>query len=194
MMTPANPRRRRFAFAVLLATLALASTRPSAQQAVATASQVAADADVQGAVRLFTAWLEGQLLNRHLPGVAVGVVADQELVWAAGFGLADVAQKIPMTPQTKFRMASHSKRFTATAIMQLREDGKLRLDDPVSKHLPWFRVMRAFDDDPEITIEELLTHSSGLPREAGSHWTTFDFPTSEELQALMAERQPPRAA
>lgn len=193
MMTPANPRRRRFAFAVLLATLALASTRPSAQQAVATASQVAADADVQGAVRLFTAWLEGQLLNRHLPGVAVGVVADQELVWAAGFGLADVAQKIPMTPQTKFRMASHSKLFTATAIMQLREDGKLRLDDPVSKHLPWFRVKRAFDDDPEITIEELLTHSSGLPREAGSHWTTFDFPTSEELQALMTERQAPFA-
>ena len=45
-----------------------------------------------------------------------------------------------MTPQTKFRMASHSKLFTATAIMQLREQGKLRLDDPVSKYLPWFAV------------------------------------------------------
>ncbi len=61
----------------------------------------------------------------------------------------------------------------------------------MSKYLPWFRVKRAAEEDPEITIEELLTHSSGLPREAGSHWTTFDFPTTEELRALMAERQAP---
>ena len=61
----------------------------------------------------------------------------------AGFGVADTAAKRPMTPQTKFRMASHSKLFTATAVMQLREQGKLRLDDPVSKYLPWFRVKAA---------------------------------------------------
>ena len=131
------------------------------------------------------------MLYRHLPGVAVGVVADQDLVWSAGFGFADTAAKVPITPQTKFRMASHSKLFTATAVMQLREQGKLRLDDPVSKYLPWFQVKAADPDDPPITIEELLTHSSGLPREAGSHWTTFDFPTTEELRGLMAERQAP---
>lgn len=176
----------------LLGLLAFASMRsPLGAQAPTAIERVTRDADVQGAQRLFTAWLEGQMLYRHLPGVAVGVVADQDLVWAAGFGFADTATKRPMTPQTKFRMASHSKLFTATAVMQLREDGKLRLDDPVSKHLPWFRVRRAADDDPEITIEELLTHSSGLPREAGSHWTTFDFPTTEELRGLMAERQAP---
>lgn len=151
------------------------------------------DADVQGARRLFTAWIEGQILERGLPGVAVGVVADQELVWASGFGFADTAKKIPMTPQTKFRMASHSKLFTATAVMQLREDGKLRLDDPVSSHLRWFTIKAAEDDAPPITIEELLTHSSGLPREANAHWTTFDFPTSQQLQALIPERQAPFA-
>src|SRR5262245_18463088 len=155
----------------------------------AAADAVAADPDVQGAIRLFSAWMDGQLLNRHLPGVAVGVLSDQQLVWAHGFGLADVEHRVPMTPATKFRMASHSKLFTATAVMQLREDGKLRLDDPVSRHLPWFRVKPADDGDPEITIEELLTHSSGLPREAGSHWTTFEFPTREQLRALMSERQ-----
>ncbi len=155
------------------------------------ADRVTRDPEVQGAQRLFTAWLEGQMLYRHLPGVAIGVVADQDLVWAAGFGFADTAAKRPMTPQTKFRMASHSKLFTATAVMQLREQGKLRLDDPVAKYLPWFRVRPADPDDPPITIEELLTHSSGLPREAGSHWTTFDFPTSAELQGLMAERVAP---
>jgi D-alanyl-D-alanine carboxypeptidase len=152
---------------------------------------LASHPDVQAAQRLFTVWLEGQMVSRHLPGIAVGVVADQELIWSRGFGLADVAGKVPMTPQTKFRMASHSKLFTATAIMQLRERGLLRLDDPVSKYLPWFAVTLAEAEDPPITIEELLTHSSGLPREAGAHWTTFEFPTTEQLRKLMAERRAP---
>lgn len=168
------------------------ATQPlMARQGPPSSTAVAADPEVQGAIRLFSAWLEGQLLHRHLPGVAVGVVLDQSLVWSRGFGHADVEKQLPMSPSTKFRMASHSKLFTATAIMQLREEGKLRLDDPVSTHLPWFKVKPARDDDPEITIEELLTHNSGLPREAGAHWTTFDFPTSEELKALMPEREAP---
>jgi D-alanyl-D-alanine carboxypeptidase len=90
-------------------------------------------------------------------------------------------------------MASHSKLFTATAVMQLREQGKLRLDDPVAKYLPWFKVKPSEDEDPPITIEELLTHSSGLPREAGAHWTTFDFPTADQLRGLMPERLAPFA-
>lgn len=149
----------------------------------------ASDPEVQGAIRLFSAWMEGQIAYRGLPGVAVGVVADQDLVWSQGFGYADVAAKRPMTAETKFRMASHSKLFTATAIMQLREEGKLRLDDPVVKYLPWFRVKPAAPDDPPITIEQLLTHRSGMPREAGDHWTTYNFPTEEQLKALMPDRQ-----
>jgi CubicO group peptidase (beta-lactamase class C family) len=153
------------------------------------AKDPAADADVLGAQRLFTAWAEGQLRFRGYPGVAVGVVAGERLVWSRGFGFANVADTTAMTPQTKFRMASHSKLFTATAIMQLREQGKLNLDDPVSKHLPWFTVQPANPDDPPVTIEELLTHSSGLPREAGDHWTTFNFPTRDEFRALMPNRK-----
>ncbi len=190
MIRSASRRRLPWVLLWLLAAVVGAPGRPEAEQAPA-ATAIAGDGEVQGAIRLFTAWMEGQMLYRHLPGVAIGVVADQQLVWSRGFGFADVERQTPMTPQTRFRMASHSKLFTATAIMQLREQGKLRLDDPVSKHLPWFRVKRAEEEDPEITIEELLTHSSGLPREAGSHWTTFDFPTSEELRALMADRQAP---
>jgi CubicO group peptidase (beta-lactamase class C family) len=150
---------------------------------------LANDPEVEGAKRLFSAWMEGQILNRGLPGVVVGVVSDQQLLWAAGFGYANREAKVPMTPATKFRMASHSKLFTATAIMQLREEGKLGLDDPVVKHLPWFKVKNAAADDPPITVEHLLTHSSGLPREAGPHWTTYDFPTREQLKALITERQ-----
>jgi CubicO group peptidase (beta-lactamase class C family) len=175
----------------VLCALMLAGPGPRLHAQSPAGSGVERDPDVLGAQRLFSAWLDGQMLYRHLAGVAVGVVADQELIWSRGFGFADVDKKTPMTPQTKFRMASHSKLFTATAVMQLREQGKLRLDDPVSKYLPWFRVTSADAEDPPITIEELLTHSSGLPREAGSHWTTFEFPTSEQLRELMAERQAP---
>ena len=157
-------------------------------QAPATAISVVNDPDVLGAERLFSAWLEAQIAYKGIPGVAVGVVSDQQLVWSKGFGFADVQGKRPMTPATLFRMASHSKLFTATAIMQLREQGKVRLDDPVSKHLPWFRLKSAGDDDGEVTIEQLVTHSSGLPREAGDHWSTNQFPTGDEIRRLMADR------
>ena len=169
--------------------LALALVIGATAAGAQSASPAAADPEVLGAARLFSAWMEGQIAYRGLPGIAVGVVHDQELVWSKGFGFADVRTRRPMTPGTLFRMASHSKLFTATAIMQLREQGKLRLDDPVSKHLPWFTLKPAGDDDGEITIEQLLSHASGLPREAGDHWTTNDFPTGEEVKQLMANRQ-----
>jgi CubicO group peptidase (beta-lactamase class C family) len=149
---------------------------------------IADHADVLGAERLFESWIRGQMAYRGLPGIAIGVVHDQQLIWAKGFGHADVENKISVTPATKFRMASHSKLFTATAIMQLRDAGKLRLDDPVEKYLPWFRPKPAEPDDPPITIEDLLTHSSGLAREAGPHWSTFEFPSAEEVQHYVRER------
>jgi D-alanyl-D-alanine carboxypeptidase len=158
------------------------------QPAVARAA-VAGDPDVLGAERLFSAWMAGQIAYRGLPGIVVGVVHDQELIWGTGFGFADINAKLPMTPATKFRMASHSKLFTAIAIMQLREEGKLRIDDPVAKYLTWFKAKPAGDDDGPITIEQLLSHSSGLPREAGDHWTSFEFPTADELRHLYADRQ-----
>ncbi|WOJ97985.1 serine hydrolase domain-containing protein [Congregibacter brevis] len=145
--------------------------------------------DVQASIRLFSAWLEGQIAQRELPGIVVGLVKGDDLIWSKGFGYADLSNKRPMTDDTRFRMASHSKLFTATAIMQLREKGLLRLDDPVSDYLPWFEFKTATADDPAVTVEHLLTHSSGLPREAGTHWSDYEFPTKKELQALLPERQ-----
>src|SRR5277367_1294467 len=155
----------------------------------ADAATVANDPDVLGAERLFSAWLEGQIAYRGIPGVAVGVVSDQDLIWSKGFGFADIKAKLPMTATTKFRIASNSKLFTAIAIMQLREEGKLHLDDPVVKYLPWFKAKPAGDDDGPITIEQLLSHSSGLQREAGDHWVSYEFPTTGQLQQLYAGRQ-----
>ena len=173
-----------FALSVAATSTLLAQAAPKA-----VAVNIASDPDVLGAERLFSAWMEGQIAYRGLPGIAVGVVSDQELVWATGFGFANLEAKTPMTPATKFRMASHSKLFTAIAIMQLREQGKLRLDDPVEKYLPWFKAKPAGDDDGQITVEQLLSHSSGMQREAGDHWTSYEFPTADELRSHYSSRQ-----
>ena len=157
--------------------------------ATGNAASVAGDPDVLGAERLFSAWIEEQIAYRGLPGVAVGLVSNQDLIWSKGFGFADLKGKVPMTATTKFRMASNSKLFTAIAIMQLREEGKLGLDDPVVKYVPWFKAKPAGDDDGPVTIEQLLSHSSGLQREAGDHWVSYKFPSTDELQRLYADRQ-----
>ncbi|QJR38288.1 beta-lactamase family protein [Gemmatimonas groenlandica] len=173
----------------LLAAAPCASATAHAQNTSTSVVNLAAHPDVLAAERLFSAWLDGQLAYRGIPGVAVGVVHDQQLVWSQGFGFADVKNHVAMTPQVKFRIASHSKMFAAIAIMQLREEGRIRLDDPVEKYLPWFKAKPAGDDDGVITIEQLLSHTSGLQREAGDHWTTFNFPTEAELKRLFSDRQ-----
>jgi D-alanyl-D-alanine carboxypeptidase len=179
---------RRVGLAILIGLFTLPLHAESVAQTSSVAS-VGNDADVLGAERLVSAWIEGQIAYRGLPGVALGVVSDQTLVWSKGFGFADIKAKLPMTAMTKFRMASNSKLFTAIAIMQLREEGKLGLDDPVVRYLPWFKAKPAGDDDGPITIEQLLSHSSGLQREAGDHWSSYNFPTTEELKRLYSERQ-----
>ncbi len=188
-----SPDRRPRLLSMLALAVALASSSVHAQSPppapTSRATNVADDPDVLGAERLFSAWMDGQIAYRGLPGIVVGVVSDQQLVWSRGFGYADVKAKIPMSPETKFRMASHSKLFTAIAIMQLREEGKLRLDDPVEKYLSWFKAAPAGDDDGQITIEQLLSHSSGLQREVSDHWVSYEFPTTDQLKRFYVDRK-----
>jgi CubicO group peptidase (beta-lactamase class C family) len=122
-----------------------------------------------------------------LPGLSLAVVVDQEILWARGFGLADLATERPATPDTLYRIASITKLFTATAVLQLRDAGKLQLDDPVADHLPWFNIADTYPEDPPVTLRHLLTHTSGLPREpAFSHWMTAEFPSLAQIQAQLA--------
>lgn len=153
-------------------------------------ASIARHPDVAGAIRVFEAWIGEQMAYRALPGVAVGLIHDQKLVYSRGFGFADEKKAKPVTPATLFRMASHTKLFTAIAILQLRDQGKLRLDDPVSRHLPWFAIQPATDDDGEITIEHLITHGSGLPREAATdYWNDFRFPTKAEVMKTVSTQK-----
>ncbi len=141
---------------------------------------------VADAVTLLDLWIEEQRSYNELPGLSIGVVHDQELVWAKGYGTSDLETGAAVTPETIFRIGSITKLFTATAVMQLRDAGKLRLDDPVSRHLPWFSVQSSFEGEPEITVRQLLTHTSGLPREAAfPYWTTHDFPTREQVREAL---------
>jgi CubicO group peptidase (beta-lactamase class C family) len=153
------------------------------------ASKLASNDEVTSAIRLLEAWIESQMAYRGLPGMSIGIVYDQELVWSKGFGFADVEKKVPATPATIYRIASISKLFTATAIMQLRDQGKLKLDDPVEKHLAWFKLKNREADAAPITIRHLLTHTAGLPRESAfPYWSDFKFPTREQMmKALPAQ-------
>lgn len=127
---------------------------------------------------------------RGQPGLSVGVVYDQELVWSRGFGYADIEEKRPADSTTLYRIASITKLFTSTAVMQLRDAGLLQLDDPVQKHLPWFTIKNPHDDTPVVTIRHLLTHAAGLPREAAfPYWSTNEFPSLAAVQEALPAQE-----
>lgn len=116
-------------------------------------------AEVEG---IFKQFME----SRHLPGLVYGVVLDGNLIYSGGFGYANLEQQIPAHAKSLFRIASMSKSFTALAILQLRDAGKLNLDDPASKYLPEMKKLKYLTTDaPEITIRHLLTHGAGFPED-----------------------------
>jgi CubicO group peptidase (beta-lactamase class C family) len=99
----------------------------------------------------------------HVPGAAIAVVTDKEVLLSKGYGFRDVRKKEPVTPQTVFPLASVTKSFTAMGLALLVDEGKLAWDDPVREHLPWFKMK---DDyvTAHLTIRDLLCHRSGMPR------------------------------
>ena len=106
-------------------------------------------------------YVKAQMERQHLPGVSIVVIKDQKIVKSMGYGLANVELNVPATADTVYKIGSVSKQFIATGIMLLVQDGKISLDDNVSKFL---------EGTPEswkpITIRHLLTHTSGIVREA----------------------------
>jgi CubicO group peptidase (beta-lactamase class C family) len=122
----------------------------------------------------------------------VAIVHDQELLYLGGFGFANPEKGLAASPDTLYSICSNSKLFTSIAVMQLRDSGKLRLDDLLSEHLEWFEIEDAHPDDEPITIRRILTHSSGLPRESDfPYWSgpDFPFPTHEQIVERLAEQE-----
>ena len=125
--------------------------------------------------------------RQHLPGLTWGVVLDGKLVYTGSAGLANLDAGVPADDRSLFRIASMSKSFTALAILQLRDAGKLSLDDPAAKYIPEMKDLQYLTADaPVITIRHLLTHSAGFPED--NPWGDRQLAdTDEELRALVAD-------
>lgn len=113
-------------------------------------------------MRDWTVWDEfvrERMRKTRLPGVSLSVVKGEEVVYARGYGFRDLRCRLPATPRTVYGIGSITKSFTAVAILQLAEEGKLTVDNPVERFLP----LRIRPRGEPIRIEHLLTHTTGLP-------------------------------
>ncbi len=118
---------------------------------------------VREVVGLIEVWLDAQRAYERIPGISAALVHDQEVIWAGATGYADPDAGAPATTGTAYSICSISKLFTSIGVMQLRDAGRLRLDDRVDALLPWYDIQQAYDGSPPVTVEGILTHSSGAP-------------------------------
>ena len=138
---------------------------------------------IKDAIGLVDAWIDSLLDYGQVPGISVGFVVDQELVFAKGYGYSNLENKIRTETDTIYSVCSISKLFTSIGIMQLRDSGVLTLRDPIERHLKWFAIESGHLGSGPVRVGGLLTHSSGLPRESDfPYWTRLDFPFPEQEQ------------
>ncbi|HEX5062341.1 MAG TPA: serine hydrolase domain-containing protein [Kofleriaceae bacterium] len=136
---------------------------------------------------------DDELKAQGIPGIALGIVIDGELAYAKGYGIVNVETKAVPDADTVYRIGSISKSFTALALLSLRDDGALDLDDPLAKWIPEANgLVYPTSDSPRITLRQLSNHTSGLPRMG-----TFDFEATpsdkivtESLKGLPLESAP----
>src|SRR5712692_8016425 len=110
--------------------------------------------------------IEMQMEAGHVPGLAIAIVQDQEVIYARGFGITSVEDGgLPVTPQTLFRIGSVTKPLLGTAVMRLVEAGRLELDQPIKEYINWLKFNQE-DAEEYITLRMLLSHTSGLPSDS----------------------------
>jgi serine beta-lactamase-like protein LACTB, mitochondrial len=120
------------------------------------------------------AYLEELWRSTGTPGISVAVMVQGRLAFADGVGFADLENLVPATGSTVYNIGSVSKALTAVAVMQLVEQGKVQLDDPIQKYVPSFP-----DKGSPITIRHIMTHTSGI-----RHYRPTDFPDSEDNENM----------
>ena len=127
------------------------------------------------------AYLQALVKTNRIAGLAVAIVQGDQIVFLRGYGEAGLGQ--PMTPQTQLYIGSVTKSFTALAVMQLVEQGKLELDAPVQRYLPWFQVADAAVSR-QITVRHLLNHTSGLSESSDPNPNPSVLTLADEVQTL----------
>jgi len=150
-------------------------------------------ADPERARKLAAAFpeIEKMFLERverqHMPGAILGIIIDGQLVWVKSAGVSDLKSRTPVNADTVFRIASMTKSFTAMAILKLRDQGKLSLDDPVSKYVPALTDLPyPTKDSPALTIRHLLSHSEGFPED--NPWGDRQLAQSDEVMRNFMRR------
>jgi CubicO group peptidase (beta-lactamase class C family) len=131
-------------------------------------------------------WMEFQMEAWQRPGCVVAIAQDGKPIFEQAFGVASLRTGERLTPRHYFRVASHSKSFTAAGILKLREQGKLKLDDSIGKYLPGRLDRRT----ARVTLLQLLTHSAGLRRDGKDSGYFADerpFPEAEEVLRDLAD-------
>lgn len=113
-----------------------------------------------------------KMVSNHIVGLSAAIIVDGKVVWKKGFGYADRENKIPMTPQTVVNIGSITKTFTALALLQLSEQGKLDIDKSLKTYLPQFHPMARLGVDPDkVTVKSVMTHTSGIQAD---YWKNSD--------------------
>ena len=129
-------------------------------------------------------YIEQRMRTAHIPGLALAIVKGDQSVYLKGYGRADPSG-IPVTPQTSFIIGSVTKAFTAVAVMQLVEAGKVELDAPVTRYIPWFHTAD-IEESAQITVNQLLHQTSGLPMmRVPQLWTDQDDQALERTVRLL---------
>jgi CubicO group peptidase (beta-lactamase class C family) len=128
---------------------------------------------------------EDYAASSHVPGAAWGVIVDGQLAHTGVTGYRDVPSKAPVTPDSVFRIASMTKSFTAIAILKLRDEGRLSLDDPAEKYVPELKALvYPTSDSPKLTIRHLMSHAEGFPED--NPWGDQQLAdTDEQLSAMI---------
>ena len=110
-----------------------------------------------------TSLIQEEMKRYNIQGLSIAIVDDQKIIWTQGFGYADVTNRIPAKPETIYPAGSIAKLFTITAALQLAEQNKIDLDQPLQAYLSEFSIKTHFPGSGPITIRSIMTHHSGLP-------------------------------
>ena len=132
-----------------------------------------------GAVEQARQIARAHLVDQNLPGLSVAVGAGDQLVWAEGFGWADIEKKSPVAPDTRFRIGTASTPLTSAAAGLLLEQGKLNLDEPIQKHVPEFP-----EKQWPVTLGQVMAHVAGLPNDGGDEGALFGQHCDRPIDAL----------
>lgn len=138
---------------------------------------------------LLARWTDRKRQLEDVPGLVLGLACGPDVNWTRGFGMADREAGRVATDTTPFRIASVTKVFTALAVLKLRDENRLGLDDRVSKHLSWFELDNS-DEMPAVTIRHLLTHTSGLPTNSvATDFNRLTQPMARQLRAVLPDQR-----